>query len=134
MMHRAVEPDIAAVAVGEERRRELRMIERAREDYALVLGAARDAESIERLRPAAARRLDRAVEIPRRNFLRQRIARALHIDRRKPRLDQNRRATGIVEEESNLELVALDRRRAVGRGLAVVAENLNPRSEQRRAG
>src|SRR3546814_6411235 len=93
MMHRAVEPDIAAVAVGEERRRELRMIERAREDYALVLGAARDAESIERLRPAAARRLDRAVEIPRRNFLRQRIARALHIDRRKTRLDQNRRAT-----------------------------------------
>src|SRR3546814_15966488 len=108
------------------------MIERAREDYALVLGAARDAESIERLRPAAARRLDRAVEIPRRNFLRQRIARALQIDRRKPRLDQNRRATGIVEEESNLELVALDRRRAVGRGLAVVAEKIGKASVRER--
>jgi hypothetical protein len=36
-MHLAVEPDIAAVAVGEERRRELRVIERARHDRALRL-------------------------------------------------------------------------------------------------
>src|SRR3546814_10860300 len=52
------------------------------------------------------------------------VARALHVDRRKPGLDQDRRATGIVEEEGHLELVALDRLRAVGGRLAVVAEEL----------
>src|SRR3546814_17681612 len=59
-MHLPVEPDIAAVAVGEERRRELRMIERARHDDALRLGAAGDADAAERLGPGAARGLDRA--------------------------------------------------------------------------
>src|SRR3546814_13653601 len=53
------------------------------------------------------------------------VARALHVDRRKPGLDQDRRATGIVEEEGHLELVALDRLRAVGGRLAVVAEELD---------
>src|SRR3546814_11412600 len=38
LMHLPVEPDITPVAVGEERRSELRMIERARHDDALRLG------------------------------------------------------------------------------------------------
>src|SRR3546814_16585777 len=53
------------------------------------------------------------------------VARALHVDRRKPGLDQDRRATGIVEAEGHLELVALDRLRAVGGRLAVVADELD---------
>src|SRR3546814_17873431 len=90
------------------------MIERARHDDALRLGAARHADAAERLGPCATRSLDRAVEIPGGNLLRQRVARALHVDRRTPGLDQERRATGIVDEEGHLELGALDRLRAAG--------------------
>src|SRR5690606_18024448 len=55
----------------------------------------------------------------------QRIARALYVDRREAGLDHDRRATGIVEEEGDLELVALDRLRPVRGGLAVLAEELD---------
>src|SRR3546814_20315475 len=55
LMHLPVEPDITTVAVGEERRSELRMIERDRHDDALRLGAARHADAPEQLGRAACR-------------------------------------------------------------------------------
>src|SRR3546814_5311418 len=88
LMHLPVEPDITPVAVGEERRSELRMIERARHDDALRLGAARHADAAERLGPCATRSLDRAVEIPGGNLLRQRVARALQ-ERKSTRLNSS---------------------------------------------
>src|SRR3546814_11692526 len=77
LMHLPVEPDITPVAVGEERRSELRIIERARHDDALRLGAPRHAHPPQRPGPCAPPSLTPAVALPGRNLLHPTFARPL---------------------------------------------------------
>src|SRR3546814_10745632 len=92
-----------------------------------LLGAARHPHAAQRLGPDGARGLGGAIEIPARHLGRQRVARALQVDRRQAGLDQDRLAARLVEEQGELGAVALDRGRAVGASLVAVAEE---RSEE----
>ena len=117
-----VEPGIAPVDIGEERRRELRMIQRGRQDRALVGAATGDAHRIERLRPLCAGCVDDGVEIPVPGLAGQVRPRAGDVHARNRAAQHDRCGAGIVPVQHHLQALARDLPRALGLRDIAIAE------------